>query len=81
MSKKVKYFVSYYYRKSFFKKGFGWAELMYDKTINSSNDIFIIRDLIKKEYGFKRVSIINFFVFDEPYQVDGEPFYKTNDSA
>lgn len=76
------YYVSYYYRNSFFKRGFGWIQLMHSKRLLEGKDIHEIQSLVKKYTGFKGVSVINFKLLDERHGVDTEqPWWSTGNGA
>jgi len=65
---KVKYFVSYYWRNSFFKRGCGWVEIVHDKEITSGDDILQLQNLIESDKKIKKVIVIGYQLIVRMYE-------------
>lgn len=75
------YFISYYWRNSFFKRGFGWVETVCPR-IKSSNDLHKLQKIIKKDKKLKKVIILNFQIISAySFEIDNKPFWPLNDGA
>lgn len=81
METRIKYFISYYWRDSFFKRGFGWVEMVHNKELKNGNDILEAEKLIQKFSGYKKAIILNFYILDRSANSDQAPFQVSNDWA
>jgi hypothetical protein len=76
-----RYFISYYWRNSFFSRGFGWAEFCHNKKLFKGDDILEAQELMKIKYNKNKVIITNFVLFECVIDSSNPPFRPCNDRA